>query len=218
VRVAGRCPRGRDAQMPRDEFDRVTVQLTAGDHPHDLLARRSGAIEGPVDGSATDGEDFHDVGDGVFAGGVHAGELGLLAGRELGLFALKFAFGAGDGHSSAGAEPEQVDFEFREGGQDVEEHLAEGVGGVVDGAAEGELDAAGDEEVADVAGVGHGAGKAVELGHDESVTRPDGGQGLIQAGARAAGAGQSLVEIDSVVRDAERGQGSVPFSPSSPDD
>jgi hypothetical protein len=28
----GRFPRGRDAQMPRDEFDRVTVQLTAGDH------------------------------------------------------------------------------------------------------------------------------------------------------------------------------------------
>ena len=64
---------------------------------------------------------------------------------------LALALGTGDGHAFAGAELEQVDFEFGEGGQDVEEHLAEGVGGVVDGAAEGELDAAGDGGVADVA-------------------------------------------------------------------
>ena len=47
----------------------------------------------------------------------------------------------------------------------------------------------------------------VELGHDEGVAGPDGGQGLVQAGAGAAGAGQALVEVDPVVRDAERGQG-----------
>jgi hypothetical protein len=68
-------------------------------------------------------------------------------------------FGAGDGHAFAGSEPEQVDFEFGEGGQDVEEHLTEGVGGVVDGAAERELDAAGDQGVADVAGVEDGSGR-----------------------------------------------------------
>ena len=154
---------------------------------------------------------------------------------------LELALGAGDGHAFAGAEPEQVDFEFGEGGQDVEEHLAEGVGGVVDGAAEGELDAAGDQGVADMAGVGDGAGEPVELGHDEGVAGTDGGQGLVQAGTGAAGAGEALVEVDPVVRDAERGQGlalggevlqdggapgvadefahpgSVPFSPRSPD-
>src|SRR5208337_1052985 len=57
-------------------------------------------------------------------------------GCEFGLLAFELAFGAGDGHAFAGAEPEQVNFEFGEGGQDVEEHLAEGVGGVVDGAAD----------------------------------------------------------------------------------
>jgi hypothetical protein len=41
--------------------------------------------------------------------------------------------------------------------------------------AEGELDAAGDEGVADVAGVGDGAGEPVELRHDEGVAGADGG-------------------------------------------
>src|SRR5271165_6938364 len=127
-------------------------------------------------------------------------------GCEFGLLAFELAFGAGDGHAFAGAEPEQVDLEFGEGGQDVEEHLAEGVGGVVDGAAEGELDAAGDEGVADVAGVGDGAGEPVELRYDEGVAGADGGQRLVQAGSRATGASEALVEVDPVVRDAERGQ------------
>ena len=75
---------------------------------------------------------------------------GLLPVGELGLLSCELALGAGDGHALADAEPKQVDFEFGEGGQDVEEHLAPGVGGVVDGAAEGELDAAGDAGVTDV--------------------------------------------------------------------
>jgi hypothetical protein len=127
------------------------------------------------------------------------------------------------------------------GGQDVEEHLAQGVGGIVDGAAEGKLDAAPDEGVADVAGIGNGPGEPVEFRHHEGVAGADGGQGLVQAGPGAAGAGEALVEVDPVVRDAERGQGlalggevlqhggapgvadelahpgSVPFSPPSPD-
>jgi hypothetical protein len=112
---------------------------------------------------------------------------------------------------------------------------------VVEGAAEGELDAAGDKRVADVAGVGDGPGEPVGFRHDEGVAGADGGQGLVQAGPGAAGAGEALVEVDPVVRDAERGQGlalggevlqdggapgladefahpgSVPFNPPSPD-
>jgi hypothetical protein len=119
--------------------------------------------------------------------------------------------------------------------------LPRGVCGVVDRAAEGQLDAAGDKGVADMAGVGHRPGESVELGHDEGVAGADGGQGLVQAGAGAVGTGKALVEVDPVIRDAERGQGlalggeilqdsgapgvadefahssSVPFSPPSPD-
>src|SRR5580704_19255402 len=59
----------------------------------------SGTLKGAVDGGAADGEDFHEVSDGVLTGVVHAGELGLLAGGELGLLASELAFGAGDGHA-----------------------------------------------------------------------------------------------------------------------
>jgi hypothetical protein len=58
-----------------------------------------------------------------------------------------------------------------------------------------------------VAGVGDGTGEPVELGHHKGVAGPDGGQGLIQAGPCAAGAGETLVEVIPVVRGAERGQG-----------
>jgi hypothetical protein len=92
-----------------------------------------------------------------------------------------------------------------------------------------------------VAGVGDRAGKPVELGHDQGVAGPDGSQGLVQAGPCPAGAGEALVEVDPVIRHAERGQclalggevlqdggapgvadefaypGSVPFNPPSTD-
>jgi len=51
----------------------------------------------------------------------------------------------------------------------LKEHLAHRVGGVVEGAAEGELYAAFDEGVADVPGVGHRAGEPVQFRDDESV-------------------------------------------------
>ena len=56
-----------------------------------------GALQGAVDGGAADGEDLHQLGDRVVASGVHAGQLGLLAGSELGLPALEpswYSYGA----------------------------------------------------------------------------------------------------------------------------
>jgi hypothetical protein len=59
-------------------------------------------------------------------------------------------------------------------------------GPVVEGVAEEEFDAACDEGVADVAGVGDGECEPVELGHDEGVAGAEGGQGPPQAGSGAA--------------------------------
>jgi hypothetical protein len=44
---------------------------------------------------------------------VHPYQFGLLAGGELGLFALEPAAGEGDGHALAGAHFQQVGFETR---------------------------------------------------------------------------------------------------------
>ena len=72
--------------------------------------------------------------------------------------------------------------------------------------AEGELDATGGEVIADSAGVGDGAGKPVELRHDEGVSGANGGQCLVQAEALAVGAGQAVVEVDPLVGYAELAQ------------
>jgi len=61
----------------------------------------------------------------------------------------------GHGHAFPGPHPQQVDLELGEGGEDVEEHLAHRVRGVVDRPVDRQPDPAGDEGVADVAGVGH---------------------------------------------------------------
>ena len=90
-----------------------------------------------------------------------------------------------------------------EGSEDVEEHLSHRVGRVVDLAAKGEFDAAGREPVADVACVGHRPGEPVELRNDEGVAFTEGGERLIQAGPRLIGAGQSVVELDPGLSDAE---------------
>lgn len=61
-------------------------------------SRRLGsAFEDAVYRRAADGEHLLQISDGVLAGGVHPHQLGLLAARELGLFALEAAAGAGNG-------------------------------------------------------------------------------------------------------------------------
>ncbi len=53
-------------------------------------------------------------------------------GREFRLLAAQLALRASDRHALAGAHPQQVDLEFSEGSQDVEEHLPHRVGRVLD--------------------------------------------------------------------------------------
>lgn len=70
------------------------------------------ALEDPVDGGSGDGEQFGEVGDGVFAGRMQLYQVGLLADGELGLFAAKLALRSGDGHAFPGTQPEQVDLDY----------------------------------------------------------------------------------------------------------
>ncbi|GAB3290462.1 hypothetical protein GCM10027563_27950 [Parasphingorhabdus pacifica] len=110
-------------------------------------------MQSAVDRGAGDGEDLGEVGDGVLASAVHPHELALLLGRELGLLATQLPPGLSHGHAFLRPSPQEVNFELGEGGQDVEEHLSHRVGRVVDLSAEGELDAAFGQRVADGASV-----------------------------------------------------------------
>jgi hypothetical protein len=51
-----------------------------------------------------------------------------------------------------------------------------------------------------------GSGEPVQFGDGEGVAVADGGQCLVQAGPGAAGAGQPLVQVDAIGREAERGE------------
>ena len=80
---------------------------------------------------------------------MHAPQFGLLPG----LAASESAVGPRDAMPSRVRS--RADLKLREGGEDVEEHLAHRIGRVVDLPAERESDAAGGEVVTDAAGVGH---------------------------------------------------------------
>jgi hypothetical protein len=84
--------------------------------------------------------------------------------------------------------------------------LPMGVGRVVDLPAEGEPDPADGQRVADLPGMRHRAGKPAELLNHEGVALPRGGEGLIEAGPLPAGPGESVIEVDPLLGDAESGQ------------
>jgi hypothetical protein len=96
-------------------------------------------------------------------------QFGLLFGRELGPAASQPSLGTGNCHPLPRPQPQQVNFELSERGQDVEKHLAHRVGGVVDLPAERGLDAAGTQVVPDGPGVGHRPCEPVQFRHDQGV-------------------------------------------------
>jgi hypothetical protein len=162
------------------------------------------SLDNPIYRAAGDPEELGDFGAGVFAAVVEGDEVFFLGGGELGLPAAQAALGLGDLHAFAGSCADEVGFEFGDHGQDVEQESADGVGGVVDVSAEAELDVALGEVLDDVAGVGQGAGEAVELGDHQGVPGPACGQGLVQSGAFTVPAGEPVVDIDQLVGHAER--------------
>ena len=76
----------------------------------------------------------------------------------------------------------------------------------MDIAAQGELHPLGLQLIGNVAGIGNRPRQAVQLRHHQGVTLAHRGHGLIQAGPRAVGAGQTLVHVDAIRRHAELGE------------
>ena len=95
-------------------------------------------------------------------------------------------------------------FELGEGGEDIEEQLSHGIVRVVEGPAEGQFHAAFLKPVGDGAGIRDGSGQPVEFRHDQRVAGAHGGEGLVEAGAGAGGAGEAVIGVDAILGDAER--------------
>lgn len=162
-----------------------------------------GSLHDPVHRAAGDAEEFGDFRAGVPAAVVEGDEVLFLGGGELGLLAAQPALGLGDLHAFAGTGTDEVGFEFGNHGQDIEQQPADGVGGVVDGSAQAQLDVPLGEVLDDVPGIGQGTSEPVELGDHQGVPGPARGQGLCQSGTLAVPAGESVVDIDQVLGNAE---------------
>ena len=134
---------------------------------------------------------------------MHAAEFPLLSVGQFGLLAAQFPFGAGDGHALAGAHAAEIGFELGEGGEDIEEHLAHGIVRVVERPAEGQFHAAFPKLVGDGARIRDGPGRPVEFRHDQRVAGAHGGEGLVEAGSDAGGAGEAVVGVDAILGDAQ---------------
>jgi hypothetical protein len=128
---------------------------------------------------------------------------GALTGVELRLLAFELAVGAGDRHPLAGAHPQQIDFEFRERREDVEEALADWIVGVIHRAPKRQADTAGGERVADRACVRDRAGRAGRASERRACRLTDRGERLLETGSRAVTTGQAVIEVNAVVADAE---------------
>ena len=114
--------------------------------------------------------------------------------------------GAGDGHAFSGAHADQIRLELGECREDIEEHLPHRVGRVVDCGAESELHTFLFQLIGDGAGVRYGSCQSIELGYDQRVARPNGGDGLIQARSRTVGARQSVIRVDAILVHTELAQ------------
>lgn len=62
--------------------------------------------------------------------------MSLLAMVEFGLLALEMPLGFGNLHSLTSPQPDEIGFEFGDHGENVEEQWSDGIGGIVDGAAQ----------------------------------------------------------------------------------
>ena len=138
---------------------------------------------------------------------MHAAEFPLLSVGEFGLLAAQFPLGAGNIHSLAGAQADEIGFELGEGGEDIEEHLSHGIIRVVERPAEGQFHASFPKLVGDGARIWDGPCEAVEFRHDQRVAFAHGGEGLVEAGSGASGTGEAVIGVDAILGDAQLQEG-----------
>ena len=122
---------------------------------------------------------------------------------SLGCLPRNVSPGAGDGHALAGAHANEIGFELGEGGEDIEEHLSHGIARVVERPAEGQFHAAFLKPIGDGAGIRDGPCQPVEFRHDQRVALAHGGEGLVEAGAGAGGAGEAVIGVDAILGDTQ---------------
>lgn len=77
----------------------------------------------------------------------------------------------------------------------------------MDRATEAEVDVASGQVLGNGPGVGQGASQAVELGEDEGVAGPAGGQGLAQSRPLPVGTGEAVVDVGPLDAHAQGGEG-----------
>ena len=133
----------------------------------------------------------------------HAAEFPLLSVGQFGLFAAQIPPGVGDGHALAGAHADEIGFELGEGSEDIEEQLAHGIARVVEGPSEGQFHASFPKPIGDGARIWDGLGQPVEFRHDQRVAGAPGGEGRVEAGSGAGGAGEAVIGMDAILGDAE---------------
>ena len=90
-----------------------------------------------------------------------------------------------------------------EGGEDIEEQLSHGIARVVEGPAEGQFHVSFPKPIGDGARIWDGPGQPVEFRHDQRVACAHGGEGLVEAGAGAGGAGETVIGVDAILGDAQ---------------
>ena len=134
---------------------------------------------------------------------MHAAEFPLLSVGQFGLLAAPLPPGAGNGHALAGAQADEIGFELGEGGEDIEEQLSHRIARVVERPAEGQFHAAFPKPVGDGARIRDGPCQPVEFRHDQRVACAHGGEGLVEAGAGAGGAGETVIGVDAILGDAK---------------
>ena len=134
---------------------------------------------------------------------MHAAEFPLLSVGQFGLLAAQFPPGAGDGHALAGAHADEIGFELGEGGEDIEEQISHGIARVVERPAEGQFHASFPKPIGDGARIRDGPCQPVEFRHDQRVAFAHGGEGLVEAGAGAGGAGEAVIGVDAILGDAQ---------------